>query len=108
MSTFLLQRLMQALLLLVIVSMIGFAILHLAPGGPLSQFAAGGEMTQADLDRLAEQLGLNRPLPIQYAEWFWRMLRGDWGLSYRDQQPVLHIIGSHVGPTFELMLTSTL
>jgi peptide/nickel transport system permease protein len=108
MTTFLLQRLMQALLLLVIVSMIGFAILHLAPGGPLSQFAAGGEMTQADLDRLAEQLGLNRPLPIQYAEWFWRMLRGDWGLSYRDQQPVLHIIGSHVGPTVELMLTSTL
>jgi peptide/nickel transport system permease protein len=108
MGTFLLQRLMQALLLLVIVSMIGFAILHLAPGGPLSQFAAGGEMTQADLDRLAEQLGLNRPLPIQYAEWFWRMLRGDWGLSYRDQQPVLHIIASHVGPTVELMLTSTL
>jgi len=108
MSTFLLQRLMQALLLLFIVSMIGFAILHLAPGGPLSQFAAGGDMTQADLDRLAEQLGLNRPLPIQYAEWFWRMLRGDWGLSYRDQQPVLHIIGSHVGPTVELMLTSTL
>jgi peptide/nickel transport system permease protein len=108
MSTFLLQRLMQALVLLVIVSMIGFAILHLAPGGPLSQFAAGGEMSQEDLDRLAEQLGLNRPLPIQYAEWFWRMLRGDWGLSYRDQQPVLHIIGSHVGATLELMLTSTL
>ena len=39
MSGFLLQRLMQALLLLLIVSMIGFAILHLAPGGPLSQFA---------------------------------------------------------------------
>jgi peptide/nickel transport system permease protein len=108
MGTFLLQRLMQALILLVIVSMIGFAILHLAPGGPLSQFAAGGEMSQADLDRLAEQLGLNRPLPIQYAEWFWRMLRGDWGLSYRDQQPVLHIIGSHIGATLELMLTSTL
>ena len=108
MSTFLLQRLMQALVLLVIVSMIGFAILHLAPGGPLSQFAAGGEMTQADLDRLAEQLGLNRPLPIQYAEWFWRMLRGDWGVSYRDHQPVLHVIGSHVGATLELMLTSTL
>jgi peptide/nickel transport system permease protein len=107
-TTFLLQRLMQALVLLVIVSMIGFAILHLAPGGPLSQFAAGGEMSQQDLDRLAEQLGLNRPLPVQYAEWFWRMLRGDWGVSYRDQQPVLHIIGSHVGATLELMLTSTL
>lgn len=108
MSSFLLQRLMQALLLLLIVSMIGFAILHLAPGGPMSQFAAGGDMTQADLDRIAEQLGLNRPLPIQYAEWLWRMLSGDWGVSYRDQQPVLHIIAGHLGPTLELMLTSTL
>ena len=108
MSTFLMRRLLQALVLLLIVSMIGFAILHLAPGGPLSQFAAGGDMTQADLDRIAEQLGLNRPLPVQYAEWLWRMLRGDWGLSYRDHQPVLHIIASHIGPTMELMLTSTL
>jgi peptide/nickel transport system permease protein len=108
MSSFLLQRLMQALLLLFIVSMIGFAILHLAPGGPMSQFAAGGDMSQEDLDRIAEQLGLNRALPVQYAEWLWRMLRGDWGVSYRDQQPVLHIIAGHLGATFELMITSTL
>ncbi len=105
---FLIRRLGQSLLLLLIVSVIGFAILHLAPGGPLSQFAAGGEMTQADLDRIAEQLGLNRPLPVQYAEWLWRMLSGDWGRSYRDQQPVLHVIASHLGATLELMLTSTL
>ena len=108
MIAFLLRRLGQSLLLLLIVSMIGFAILHLAPGGPLSQFAAGGDMTQADLDRIAEQLGLNRPLPVQYVEWLWRMLSGDWGVSYRDQQPVLHIIASHLGATLELMLTSTL
>jgi len=108
MSSFLLQRLMQALLLLFIVSMIGFAILHLAPGGPMSQFAAGGDMSQEDLDRIAEQLGLNRALPVQYAEWLWRMLSGDWGVSYRDQQPVLHIIAGHLGATFELMITSTL
>lgn len=105
---FLIRRLGQSVLLLFIVSMIGFAILHLAPGGPLSQFAAGGEMTQADLDRITEQLGLNRPLPIQYVEWLWRMLSGDWGRSYRDQQPVLHVIASHLGATLELMLTSTL
>lgn len=108
MSAFLLRRFAQAVLLLFIVSMIGFAILHLAPGGPLSQFAAGGEMAQQDLDRIAEQLGLNRPLPIQYAEWLWRMLAGDWGSSYRDGQPVLHVIASHISATLELMLTSTL
>ena len=108
MSAFLLRRFGQALLLLFIVSMIGFAILHLAPGGPMSQFAAGGDMSQEDLDRIAEQLGLNRPLPVQYAEWLWRMLGGDWGRSYRDGQPVVSIIASHVGATFQLMLTSTL
>lgn len=108
MSAFLLRRFGQSLLLLFIVSMIGFTILHLAPGGPMSQFAAGGEMSQEDLDRLTEQLGLNRPLPVQYAEWLWRMLSSDWGRSYRDQQPVLHIIASHIGATLELMLTSTL
>lgn len=107
MSTFVLQRLAQALVLLVIVSIIGFAILHMAPGGPLSQFAADGNMTQADLDRLADQLGLNRSLPVQYFEWFYRMLQGDWGVSYRDKQPVLNVIFSHLGATFELMFAST-
>ncbi len=107
MSTFILQRLGQAVVLLVIVSIIGFTILHMAPGGPLSQFAADGSMTQADLDRLSSQLGLDRPLPVQYLEWFYRMLQGDWGVSYRDKQPVLHVIFSHLGATIELMFTST-
>lgn len=107
MATFLLRRFGQAVILLIVVSMIGFTILHLAPGGPLSQFAVDGSMTQADLDRLAEQLGLNRPLPVQYGEWFLRMLQGDWGVSYRDRQPVLDVIFSHLGATLELMLTAT-
>ena len=108
MGPFLLRRLLQSVLLLLIVSMIGFAILHLSPGGPMSQFAATGDMSQADLDRIAKQLGLDRPLPVQYGEWLLRMLGGDWGLSYRDHQPVLGIIASHVGATLELMLSSTL
>jgi peptide/nickel transport system permease protein len=107
MASFLVRRLMQSVVLLLIVSVIGFAILHLAPGGPLSQFSAGGEMTQADLDRLTEHLGLNRPLPVQYGEWLLRTLRGDWGISYRDHQPVTQVIGSHIGATLELMLSST-
>ncbi|KZX97852.1 MULTISPECIES: ABC transporter permease [unclassified Sulfitobacter] len=107
MATFLLRRFGQAVILLIVVSMIGFTILHLAPGGPLSQYAVDGSMTQADLDRLAEQLGLNRPLPVQYGEWFLRMLQGDWGVSYRDRQPVLDVIFSHLGATLELMMTAT-
>lgn len=108
MATFLLRRLGQALVMLIIVSMISFAILHLAPGGPMSQYASDGSMTQADLDRMADTLGLNRPLPVQYLDWAGRMLMGDWGNSYRDSQPVLHIISSHLGATLELMLSATL
>ena len=108
MGRFLLRRAGQSLLLLLLVSMIGFAVLHLAPGGPLSMFVQGGQLTQIDLDRIAHQLGLDQPLPVRYGEWLWHMLQGDWGRSYRDQQPVLATIFSHLGATVELMLTSTL
>ena len=108
MGRYLIRRLLQSLLLLALVSMIAFAILHLAPGGPLAQFLATGNMGQEDVDRLMAQYGLNRPLPIQYLEWAGNLLTGDWGVSYRDQLPVLKKIGMHVGPTLELMVTSTL
>ena len=108
MSVYLLRRVGQSVVLLVIVSMIGFAIVHLAPGGPLAQFTLTPGMTQADLARIAHQMGLDRPVPIQYWEWFRRMLTGDWGRSYRDNQPVLAIIAGHVPATIELMLSSTL
>jgi len=103
---YLVRRILQALGLLVLVSIIGFAILHLAPGGPMAQFAAAGDLTPADFARIEHQMGLDRALPIQYADWLWRLLSGDWGHSYRDQQPVLGIIASHLGATIELMLTS--
>ena len=70
MIPFLLRRLWQSLILLTIVSMIGFAILYLAPGGPMSQFAQSAQMSQEDLDRIARQLGLDRPFgeALDFAE----------------------------------------
>jgi peptide/nickel transport system permease protein len=99
---------LQNLVLLVLVSIIGFGVLHLAPGGPLAQFALVPGMSQADIARIAHQMGLDRPLPLQYWEWFSRLLTGDWGRSYRDSQPVLAVIGSHLGATLELMVAATL
>jgi peptide/nickel transport system permease protein len=107
-SLYLIRRLGQSLVLLLLVSIIGFALIHLAPGGPLAQFTLTPGMTSEDLARIAHQMGLDRPIPIQYWEWFRRLLVGDWGLSYRDNQPVLAVIGSHVPATLELMVTSTL
>lgn len=106
MLRYLLGRLWQSLILLFLVSMIGFAVLNLAPGGPLSQYALTPGMTQEALDRIAKQMGLDRPLPIQYLDWLWHLLQGDWGRSYRDNQPVLFIISSHLFATLLLMGTS--
>jgi len=108
MAPFLFGRALQSLLLLWLVSMIGFAVLHLTPGGPLSQFALVPGMTQARLAEIAHEMGLDRSLPVQYWEWASRLLTGDWGRSYRDQSPVLDVIGSHLFATFELMATAIL
>ncbi|TIU06640.1 MAG: diguanylate cyclase, partial [Mesorhizobium sp.] len=99
MRGFLLNRLSQSLILLLIVSVIGFVVLNLLPGGPLAQFGLDPGMTQDDLDRLKEQLGLNRPLWMPYLDWAWRLLQGDWGNSFRDGAPVLSVIGRHVFAT---------
>jgi peptide/nickel transport system permease protein len=108
MAQFLFGRALQSLLLLWLVSMIGFAVLHLAPGGPLSQFALVPGMTQERLAQIAHDMGLDRSLPVQYWEWASRLLTGDWGRSYRDQSPVLDVISSHLFATLELMATAIL
>lgn len=100
-------RLWQSLILLFLVSMIGFALLHLAPGGPLSQFALTPGMTQAEMKRIAAQMGLDRPLPVQYFDWLRHMLQGDWGRSYRDNRPVVQVVFDHLPATLLLMVTAT-
>ncbi|MCM2476807.1 ABC transporter permease [Rhizobium sp. CG5] len=108
MLRFLFGRLMQSVLLLALVSVIGFSVLHLAPGGPLSQFVATPGMTAAELERISTQMGLNRPLPLQYLDWVGKMLMGDWGRSYRDSTPVLEVVSSHLAATVLLMVSATL
>jgi peptide/nickel transport system permease protein len=107
MLRFLLNRISQILVLLVIVSIIGFVILNLIPGGPLAQYGLDPGMTQEDIERIKEQLGLNRPLWVQYLDWAWRLLQGDWGNSFRDGASVLDVIGRHLFATLLLMGTST-
>lgn len=107
MRGFLLNRLVQSLVLLLIVSIIGFAILNIMPGGPMAQYGLDPGMTQHDLARLKAQLGLDRPLWIQYLDWAWRLLQGNWGHSFRDGSPVLAVIAGHLVATLLLMGSST-
>lgn len=107
MGRYIAKRLFQGVVVLFAVSVVGFAVLNLAPGGPLAAYALNPSMTQADRERLKRQMGLDQPLPVQYARWVSGLVVGDWGRSFRDQQPVLSIIGQRVPATVELMATST-
>jgi peptide/nickel transport system permease protein len=106
MAPFILGRAAQSLLLLVLVSIIGFGVLHLAPGGPLAQFALVPGMSQAQLAAVAHSMGLDQPLPAQYLQWAGRLVEGDWGRSYRDSEPVLAVIAARLPATLELMGTA--
>jgi peptide/nickel transport system permease protein len=108
MAKYLLNRSIQNVVLLWLVSIIGFGVLYLAPGGPLAQFALVPGMSQAQLTKIAQQMGLDRSIPAQYWEWFTRLLGGDWGHSYRDGQTVIAVIASHLWSTLELMASSTI
>ena len=107
MGRYLAGRLGQSLILLLLVSLIGYSVLLLAPGGPMSQFALTPGISKAELDKIAHQMGLDRPVIVQYGDWLWHLLQGDWGRSFRDGQPVLNIIFGHLPATLLLMGTST-
>jgi peptide/nickel transport system permease protein len=103
------------------VTFISFAVMQLAPGDPVDLFFSGGLAggTQgvnperlADLEKakaeLRRELGLDRPLPVQYALWLGRLLRADLGRSHKDQLPVWDKIKERLPVTVTLELLSIL
>ena len=88
MSRYILQRLFGLVGVLFGVSIVLFLALHLAPGDP-AQLLLGPLVRPDDLARLREELGLDRPLPIQYVTWLAHVLQGDLGRSIASHRPVL-------------------
>jgi len=70
---------------------VAFLLMHLAPGNPAS-IIAGPEATADDVRTVEQQLGLDRPLPIQLVQWYGRLLRGDLGSSIFLRKPVTEAI----------------
>lgn len=108
MTTFIVRRLLQSLVVLLLVSFIGFMLLNLVPGGPLAAYALNPGMSQADRDRIISQMGLDQPLLVQYSRWLTGIVQGDWGSSFRDNREVTVIISSRLAATLQLMVSSTI
>jgi peptide/nickel transport system permease protein len=85
---FLLRRLLGTVPLLLAISVLLFAVVHLAPGGPLDVYAENPSVTPEALAQIREAYGLDRPLPVQYLRWLGSMLQGEWGYSIRTGRPV--------------------
>jgi peptide/nickel transport system permease protein len=103
MRTYALRRILQTVPILFIISILLFLMVRAAPGGPLTAARRNPNITEAQLQKLEEQLGLNRPLPVQYAEWMGKMLRGDMGQSIKFRRPVAEMIGERIPNTLLLV-----
>jgi peptide/nickel transport system permease protein len=99
---YVLRRLLGTIPLLFGISLILFAIIHFAPGGPLDVYADNPSVSKEALEQIAKAYGLDQPMPVQYVLWFKSMLVGDWGYSIRTGRPVLAEIVSRLRPTLEL------
>ncbi len=102
------RRTFQAVPLLFLISMILFLIIHSAPGGGLGPYLQNPHITPADIARLKHNLGLDRPLPVQYIAWLGQVLRGDFGYSTSNSEPVFNAIVERLPSTFLLMGTAYL
>jgi peptide/nickel transport system permease protein len=87
MRSFLIRRVLQAVPLLLLISLLVFLLIHAAPGGPLSIYLSNPNVRPQDIERLRRALGLDEPLWRQYFSWLAAFARGDWGYSFSDGRP---------------------
>jgi peptide/nickel transport system permease protein len=97
------RRTLQAIPLLILISIILYVILNNAPGGPLAPYLQNPHITPADIERLKHNLGLDRPIWYRYLVWIGQVLHGDFGYSTSNSEPVLQAILERLPATLELM-----
>jgi peptide/nickel transport system permease protein len=97
---YLVRRLLQTGVLLLVVSLVVFALVTQAPGGPA--ILLDRNMAPEDIARMRTLLGLDQPLPVQYVRWLGQVLVGNLGVSYQAGVPVLEIIGQMLPNTLVL------
>lgn len=101
MRDFLIRRTVQAIAVMLCISAITFFVLNVVPGDPVRIML--GDMASEDaLETVRHRMGLDQPLPQQYASWLTNMLRGDFGDSYFQRAPVLQLLGRALAVTARL------
>ncbi len=105
MWSYLVRRLLQAVFILFIITLLCFLLTHYS-SDPMSQYATKQGMTAADREALRHSLGLDQPVPVQYVKWLGLALQGNLGSSFFSHQPVLTMIKQRLPMTLILMTTA--
>ncbi len=125
MGRYIVRRLLQAIPLLLLISIALFALVNLAPGGPMAAQSRSRRRSAEKTEAMKREFGLDKPLPVQYIIWLvgndWMqvdsdgdgvmdgygtrkgIMRGDFGYSFRNREPVIKEIGSRLWNTVYLM-----
>ena len=99
------MRLLGLVPTLFLVTVCVFFFVHLLPGDP-AQLAAGPEADEETVQMVRERLGLDRPLPEQFAVFVKKAVTGDFGISIRSQRPVIDEVADRFGPTLWLTVAA--
>ena len=99
MGRYLVRRLLVSVVSLIAISMVVFGILAIAPGDPLAGFATNPNVPPELRDRIRASMGLNDPIPVQYARWAGSYIQGDWMVSYTAKVPVRDYVMSRIPVT---------
>ncbi|HHH82911.1 MAG TPA: ABC transporter permease [Chloroflexi bacterium] len=130
MGQYIVRRLLQAIPMMLLISMVLFALVNIAPGGPMSAYSRTNRIPPEKREAIRRSFGLDKPLPVQYLVWLvgndWMkidtdgdgiadgygtrkgVLRGDFGFSYKTRQPVIDQIADRLPNTIYLMAVTLL
>lgn len=104
------RRLLHLIPILLVVSFIAFSLMYIAPGDPALKKLVAQGLTPSDevLELTRENMGLNRPFVVRYADWLWGFVRGDLGISYAKNLPVSQLMWKAMGKTATLSASALL
>ncbi len=106
MKSYILKRILLGLLVLSGVIVITFFLARIMPSNPAAQWV-GPRATQEQIDKATIELGLDKPLHVQFGKYITSLFKGDLGVSLRSKQPIIKELKAYLPPTIELVILST-
>jgi peptide/nickel transport system permease protein len=105
MITYVVRRIAATIPVMALVALFVFSLLYIAPGDPAAVIA-GDQASPADVERIRQSLGLDRPFLIRFGGWVWQLLNGDLGTSIFTNLPVTTMMAQRFEPTLSLMVVT--